>query len=312
MIISLVIGFRITSYGSPTLPEILLSEGFTQAKVKNGANRVFVTAKINSHDLTLLVDTGSATTVISRESAKANGIKEGRLFGSYLGVNGVDDEKSTEAVINSFSISGVELNRSPVIIINFKSDREDRFIKYDGLLGISTMKTNHALFSYTPALFFFNPQHAASRQIASLLHSARFAELAPPFHRPFYILPLFINGAKADTILDSGSPYTTIDTEFAYDHHIKEIPLIDSVFLNGIEGKESRLRAFKPKSLSISTYTLPTIEIAGSRFECFKKTDQDQTNWVIGLLGFDIIGQLNGLLDTGNDRLYLRKVPSTD
>lgn len=301
--------FLAAACSGATLQETLQGEGFTKVDVirKSGANRIFVTARINGHDFTLLVDTGATTTALSREAAVRNGIAEGKTVGSFHGINGVDDEKSTLAVIQSFSLAGVSLNPSPVVITNFQGLKENEDIKYDGLLGLTTMRRNHVVFSYLPALFFFNPRQAASRQMASILHSVKFAELAPPLFHGGYLLPLFINGHKADVILDSGAPYTLIDTNFAYAHSLKERPLNDSPYAIGIEGKDARIRVFKVKTLSISTFTIPAQEIAATRSDLFINRKNTEFESVVGLLGFDTVGKMYGLLDTGNDRLFLRR-----
>jgi hypothetical protein len=126
-------------------------------------------------------------------------------------------------------------------------------------------------------------------------------EVAPTYHDFYYTLPLVINGTVATVLLDSGAEFTIIEPEIAKAHSLEKVPT-RTIYIRGLNGKSLEATAYAPKTLAISTLKIPSYIMATVPLSQPKAE-------IGGLLGFDIIGSLFGLLDTGNDRLFLWTKP---
>lgn len=288
-----------------TLQDFLVAEGFTSVKVlrRMGDNRVSVAVKINGHELKLLVDTGAPLTLISRQAADRCDLVVEKQVGASHGTNGIADEHAGFAKIDSFSISGVELNPAPVMISNFHFPYlfgND----FDGLLGLATMKVNNVIYGFAPNLFLLNPARPATYKLSNLLAAQGYGEIQPQLDRGHYLLPMVINGASAMMIFDSGAQNTVVSLDFA--ERERMATSAGRLFSSGMDGKQSIGKVITPTRLSIASRIIPTMPIAAVKMEIFQQKTTTSRGAVDGLLAFDLIGRMSPLLDIGNDRLYLR------
>lgn len=302
-LLGLMVG--VGSIRAENLTERLVAEGFTSVKVlrRFGDSRVSVAVKINGHDLKLLIDTGAPYSLISRQAADRCEIVVEKNIGATRGTNGVADPNAGFAKIDSFTIGGVELNAVPVMISNFHYPYlfgND----FDGLLGLETMKANNVVFGYNPNLFLFNPQRPATYKLSTWMEAQGYSEIAPQYDRGHYLLPIVINGATANTILDSGAQSTVVSLDFAERERMAMTQ--GRLFSSGMDGKSTIGRMIQPKRLSIAMRIIPSQPIAAVRMEIFQQKLATSRGAIDGLLAFDLMASMAPVLDMGNDRLYLR------
>jgi hypothetical protein len=289
-----------------TVADLLHAQGYSEGKVfrKGGADADFIKVEINGHPFTLLIETGGGTTVISRKAAQKAGLLTARDLGSVSGVNGEADAHASLAQVTSFSIGGVALAPSPVVISNMKTEMDRDGIDFDGCLGLETMKANHAVFGYHPAVFYFQPHgNGAPGGVDAFLLRHGFSRVSLTPRKGEYLLVVSFDGTKAIMILESGSPHTYISEDLANRANLM-VDNLERMIGEGADGHDGVVQIFMPKQIAIGPLALPPLPVTAANFAMFVKTPK-YTPLADGELGFDVVGQLYSLLDTSHDWLYL-------
>jgi hypothetical protein len=286
-----------------TVADILHAQGFHDGPIfrERDDNADYIKVEINGHVLTLLIDTGAAETVLDSQAAKRAHVALGRDLGPVLGFNGYTDDHAHQALLSSFKIGGVELAPSPVRVATSQLGG-DEDVDCDGLLGLLTLKANHAVFGYDPARFYFRP--GPSREITGLdsfMLQHCFSRINLEVRHQQYFLPLTLNGATGEVVLDSGSFATLIAHDFAQRAHLQRQPF--GILGSGINNRLFVAELIKPKSIAIGPLALPTISLAelGPELDATHEKEPE----IEGFAGFDLIGRLYPLLDTVDDWLYV-------
>jgi hypothetical protein len=295
--------------GEAAIADLLRGEGFYSGPVfrRDGATEDFIKVEINGHTFTLLIDTGCYPTAISRERAEKAGLIAGRDLGPGGGFAGMADAHVNLAVVSSFRINGIELTASPVIMTTMRPHLNAGGVKFDGYLGLETLKRNHAVLGFDPALLFFQPQGpGASAGFDALLRSEGYARLPLATRESKYLFPMTFDGMPGNFVLDSGAIYTLIGASFADRAHLPAAG--GHSYGIGVGGRVFTNLLVRPGAIAAGPVPVPAISVAASPAADVYISD-DPSPLADGFVGFDLLGPLSPLLDAGHDCLYLRPLP---
>jgi predicted aspartyl protease len=134
---------------SRSVAGFFLTRGFTRIPTRLNANDHFdVEGAINGHSTRFILDTGSGTTLIDKQTAVKAGVSPAAVAGMAAGGAGGLVERSSGASIKELAIGGfkianaqVEVARVSSEILRSKSDAESNA----GVLGIEYLSTNFAV-----------------------------------------------------------------------------------------------------------------------------------------------------------------------
>jgi hypothetical protein len=136
------------------------------------------------------------------------------------------------------------------------------------MLGLATMKINHAFFGYDPAVFFFQPHGGGASGVDALLLGNGFARVSLALRKTEYLLPVSFDGTNATMMLDSGSANTMISQGLSDRAHLL-VDRGDRLFEEGIDGHDVVSFVVVPKKIAIGPMRLPTIPITAENEAAF-------------------------------------------
>lgn len=134
---------------SQAVAGFFLTRGFTRIPMRLNANHHFdVEGALNGHSARFIVDTGSGTTLIDKQTAVKAGVAPAAVAGMAAGGAGGLVERSSGASIKELAVGGfkianaeVEVARVSSDILRSKSDAESNA----GVLGIEYLSSNFAV-----------------------------------------------------------------------------------------------------------------------------------------------------------------------
>lgn len=295
-----------------TITDLLTSEGFIQIPLIHSpeADTDMVEVVIEGHKFRLLIDTGAPYTVLTRYAASRAHLESVQDLGASYGLNGIADKHMQLARVHSFKMHGIDLASSPLVFSTFNGATEEDGDDFDGLLGITALKRNNAVFCYDPALLFIRPQGGPGEKLQGFMQAARFDELQMHLRQQGrYYIPTAFNGVVANALLDSGAEFTTLDENLAKTAGMKPTLNLIHAHLEGIDGRRLESFGIRPKTISLVTIRVnPMVIMAAdlSTFDAFEKSGIKTD----AFLGFDLLGTMHAVLDVGNDRLYFFPNPA--
>jgi predicted aspartyl protease len=188
--------------------------GISPVRVQN--NHGFVTVKIgNSRPLTMLLDTGAASTVVSDHTAKELGLPEKQRFQLTTAADGRPVYGVT-TVMNGLEFAGVKFDRVPAMSFDLPNLERASCLRFDGVLGMDFLAPYVLVLDYAKGKAEITPTEAFSYNGSGYRMPFRYDR----GYIEFRAKVAMVGGVAVDTTfaLDSGAGIATgiiLSTPFA-------------------------------------------------------------------------------------------------
>ena len=281
---------------------VLQADGYGVVDLKRPEPNVLtVTANINGHKATLIVDTGALTEGIALESDQLRALgavataDRDRPATSATGKKvALKTARADRVVIGNVEISGV-----PLVVGSMQALRRPtnyRSVGADGLLGAYFLRTCSAVIDlHNLRLYLRPPGHGRRVDLAPALHAAGLAEARIGEK---CVVDVALNDTPGKMILDTGAFLATADVEFAYKAGASVAG--SRVGVQDVTGEISRTSIAHLKSFKIGGVPVRAPDLRLAKFPFYKETG----GVLVGLLGIDILGSNGAIIDFGQLKLY--------
>jgi predicted aspartyl protease len=260
-------------------------------------NEQTVEAKINGREVTLALDTGSPRTVLTQKCARRLGLNVVDTGHVTSGIGGATAGNLGIAQVQSFTLGGCEINRLSTIFVLPKDGHAGMT---DGLLGLDYLRLNVAIIPVAGSGFLIKPGTVPVVSIRSYLTKLGYTPVALATNLHSRLLAeSHINGHAVTVMIDSGACYSTFDAEsvsLAMEHNVTSTGLVTE----GIDGHRQENFRFTPAKFDLGGIELPPLTMLATSSPLLKHGE------VEGLLGVDVMGMHRGIVDLGENLLWLK------
>ena len=294
-----------TATGNSTLNSLLKQEGFGLVKLKqknlndekahkNDPKHLIIDAEINRVSASLMVDTGTPTTNIARDSLWKFGLVEqktsyrvtsplGSAFNKFYG----------SGTLGTLAMGGCVIQDVPVLI--------DAIPYVDGVLGSEDMHRIGAVLDCAdPTLYFAprGPHSGTSSKLAAMLQSNGFTQVPMRLTSDHRLeVACSINRVASTIVVDTGSLATCVDRNIAVKAGIK-MKRTRAVLI-GSGGASASVRIGHVKQFVIGDFVVGDADIS---FVGSKKAAHGSAY----LLGIGELVSNSAIIDIGGLNMYLR------
>lgn len=309
---------------SGTLTAFLSKQGLGGAKLERRfGNHLFVPVSINNRRGALMIDTGSPSTAIDRNSMNTFGLTVVKTDSSVGGLFGRSWERFGASKIKSIVMGNCTLTNVPVAIADFSSFNQDRsgpatgshiaeskaLAHINGLLGANEMMKFGMIVDCTRQMLYVNPNgrsSAVSQGLASFLAARGFTRIPIRLNaNDHFDVQGALNGHATRFILDTGSATTLIDTQVA----IKSgtgVTALAGYGAGGAGGLVEGVNRAGVKELAIGNFKLANAEVVVAHVSRDVLLSKSATESNAGVLGQEYLSSNFAVIDMGGLALYLR------
>ena len=297
---------RNTSADNSTLDSLLKQEGFGVVKLKqqnlgnqtahkNAPKHLIVDVEVNRVSASLMVDTGTPTTNIARNSLKKFGLVEQKTPYRVISPLGSgSNEFYGISKLNTLAMGNCVIQDLPVVI---------GAIPYvDGVVGSDDMHRIGAVLDCTePALYFAprGPSSDTSSKLAAMLQSNGFTRVPLRLTLDHRLeVACSIDGVPATIIVDTGSLATCLEKSIGIKAGI--IMKRTRTVLMGSGGASKRVSIGHVKQFAIGDFKIRDADIS---FVQLKKAAHPSAY----LLGIGELVSNAAIIDVGGLSMYLRR-----
>ena len=266
-----------------------------------------IASTINGKPATLLVDTGSATSSITHQSADKLGLKLTPLPGHMFGVGG--ESKLDKAVLNEVSLGPLTFHKQVMFVT------QDNNMEQDLLLGADFLfQKDLEMSMQARTLNMFKAQGCDGAFLAYWDADAQDVPLEKtPVGDPRAVVTVELNGKKLRAMLDSGAQRSVINLAAAAKLGVtpESLDVVKQGNASGIGKQDIKRWQATFKSFSIGGETINNPKIAMADLYGVAKTDSVHTGDIIFdeeepemLLGADFLRAHHVLFAFSQRRLY--------
>ena len=311
-----------------TLTSALSKQGLAGAKLERRyGNHLFVAVSINNHPGALMVDTGSPSTLIDRNSVNTFGLTVektdstvGGLFGRTWEREGVSEVKSiamgncvlTNVPVAIADLSGMNPERSAAATGSHISDSK-AMAHLNGVLGAREMLKFGMIMDCTRQMLYISPNgatSAASQSLANFLVTRGFTRIPMRVNaNDHFDVEGALNGHATRFIVDTGSANTLIDTQVAVKSGTG-VTALAGYGAGGAGGLVEGVNRTGVKELVIGNFKLVNAEVVVAHVSGEVLLSKSATESNAGVLGQDYLSANFAVIDTGGKALYLRRPDS--
>ena len=307
-----------------TLTSALSKQGLAGAKLQRRyGNHLFVSVAINNRPGALMIDTGSPSTLIDRNSVNTFGLTVektdatvGGLFGRTWEREGVSKVKSiamgncvvTNVPVAIADLSGMNPERSAAATGSHISDSK-AMAHLNGVLGTREMVKFGMIIDCTRQMLYINPNGASSavsQSLAKFLASRGFTRIPVRLNANDHLdVEGTLNGHATRLIVDTGSANTLIDTQVA----VKSGTGVTALASYGAGGAGNLVEGVNRtgvKELAIGNFKLANAEVVLAHVSGEILLSKSTAESNAGVLGQDYLSTNFAVIDMGGRALYLR------
>ena len=278
------------------LSQYLAQHDYRSVTVDTGNNREIVEAKVNGKRVSLVVDTGCGRTTLRAACARHLGLDVHDSGEQTWGVGGMIKEDMGIALINSFQLSNFDINRTNTIQVFPKSNSWD---DADGLLGFDFLHLNAVLLPVGASFFLFKPGTRPVPNIDHFMDLAGFKSMPLHYFDGGFRILGHVNGRPFEAIVDCGATYSVFDGGYLRKMGESYFRPLKGNW-SGVDGRNTPSFGFTPKQLSLGTLDIKPVEVTMIEQPYFTKEGAN------ALLGFDILGKHDAIVDLGHDVLWMK------
>lgn len=275
-------------------------------------NILSVKARVNGHEVRLIVDTGCESVSLRRSLLPSLGLKTTAHPKKIFGVSGKSEDSARMGTADSVQVGNVALTGVPITftdlgVFNAVSQqtitgsfiRLPRLQEGDGFLGADYLSACSAVIDLQNLrLYLRAPGTGRRTDLGPGLRGVGMTEI--PFsnpHRNRYYVKAEVNGVSGQMMLDTGD-YLTILAAGApglkLEGFSSRLQTID------VTGAASRVSRVALRSFRVGDFLVPTNEPV-----LLQSLSLGTESRLLGLLGMDVIGRNAGIIDCGQRKLYL-------
>src|SRR2546430_1135282 len=296
---------RDTATDNSTLDSLVKQEGFGVVKLrqenldnqkahKNDPKHLVVDVEVNRVSASLMVDTGTPTTNITRSRLKEFGLVEQK---TSLRVTSPLRSASNKffgiAKLNTLAMGNCMMQDLPVLI--------DAIPYVDGVFGSDDMHRIGAVLDCSePALYYAprGPSSDTSGKLAAMLQNNGFTQVPMRLTSNHRLeVACSINGVPSTAIVDTGSLATCMEKSIGIKAGI--IMKRTRTALMGSGGASARVRTGRVEQFAIGDFEIRDANIS---FVDLKKVDHPSAN----LLGIGELVANSAIIDVGGLSMYMR------
>jgi hypothetical protein len=121
-----------------------------------------------------------------------------------------------------------------------------------------------------------------------------------------FLVPVIINDVYGYAIIDTGSPYTMIDST-KFEHEIFRTTTYSNYHITDVKGTRRSLNTLKLDKFMIDKYSINQhLTVPFMKMESRDFKTREKNIILLGLIGLEILISHNAIIDFGNHKLYLR------
>jgi len=294
-----------TASDNSTLNSFLKQEGFGAVKLtqrnlgnqktrKNQPKHLIIEVEVNRVSASLMVDTGTPTTNIMRDSLEKFGIAEQNTSSQVTSPLGSASDKFYGiARLNTLAMGNCVIQDVPILI--------DAIPYVDGVLGSEDMhKIGAVLDCAEPTLYYAprGPSSDTSSKLAAMLQSNGFTQVPMRLTSNHRLeVACSIDGVPSTIIVDTGSQVTCVDKSIGIKAGIKMKRT--RTVLTGSGGASASVTIGRVKQFVIGKFEVRDADIS---FVGLKKADHSSAY----LLGIGELVSNSAIIDVGDLSMYLR------
>jgi predicted aspartyl protease len=325
LLLAAVIPFRAQSQqSSGTLAGFLSKQGLAGAKLERRfGNHLLVPVSINNRLGTLMIDTGSPSTVIDANSVNTFGLTVEKTGSNVGGLFGRSWERFGTSKVKNIAMGNCIVTNVPVAIADFSGFNRDRsgpatgshisdsksLAHINGILGIKEMVKFGMIIDCTRQMLYVNPNGrspAASQSLTGFLAARGFARIPMRLNANHHFdVEGALNGHSTRLIVDTGSANTLIDKQVAV-RSGTGIDALAGVGANGAGGLVEGVNRTGVKELVIGNFRIANAEVVVAHVSGHILLSGSASESNAGVLGQEYLSSNFAVIDMGGMALYLR------
>ena len=272
-------------------------------------NRPMVPISVNGKAAWMLVDTGSADTVLFDGAARDLGLRESTVEGvRFFGVGGGQQAYAT--VIKEVGIAGVKARGLKVFVIGSRGSVDDAGLLGRDLLGHWDLEFDLA----ENVIRLWTAQNCGGRSLAYWTKEPELAELDRDDAADAYRVRIKLNGRPYEAVLDSGAYTSVVTTDMASSAGVAAADYGKEVsYSHGIGDATAATRTATFKEIQIGDETVSHAKLQVANL--FAADTERRTGSILArpveglrtppmLLGADFLRSHRVLVAGGQHRLY--------
>jgi predicted aspartyl protease len=325
LLLAVLTPFRAQSQQSTgTLAGFLSRQGLGGAKLERRVgNHLFVPVSINNRRAALMIDTGSANTIIDVNSVNTFGLTVGKTDSNVGGLFGRSWERFGTSKVKSIAMGNCTVTNVPVAIADFSTFNRDRTVPatgshiseskalahINGLLGANEMVKFGMIIDCTRQMLYLNPNGRSavvSQGLASFLASRGFTRIPMRLNaNDDFVVEGALNGHSTRFIVDTGSGTTLIDTQVAVKSGTG-VTALRGYGADGAGGLVEGVNRTGVKELAIGNFKLANAEVVVAHVSKDILLSNSAAESNAGVLGQEYLSSNFAVIDVGGMALYLR------
>jgi predicted aspartyl protease len=307
-----------------TLASVLSKQGLAGAKLERRyGNHLFVAVSINNRPGALMVDTGSPSTLIDRNSVNTFGLTVEKTDSTVGGLFGRTWEREGVSKVKSIAMGNCVLTNVPVAIADLSGMNPERsaaatgshisdskgMAHLNGVLGTREMLKFGMIIDCTRQMLYISPNgatSAVSQSLANFLVTRGFTRIPMRVNaNDHFDVEGALNGHATRFILDTGSANTLIDTQVAVKAGTG-VTALAGYGAGGAGGLVEGVNRTGVKELAIGNFELASAEVVVAHVSGEVLLSKSATESNAGVLGQDYLSANFAVIDVAAKALYLR------
>ena len=284
------------------------------AQLRRGQlNQLWLEATVENVKGAMMVDTGSPSTVLSQD--KFGFLLRGpehQLPPGVMASTRVNSLAAKVALARDFRLGGNDLGGTLVKLVGERYlsggafPYRDRRRDFDGMLGENFLRRYHGIVDCQRQLLYLILGPTQAVNLTANLPANGWTRVPMADTGSHFTVPCTLSGHHFRLIVDTGSPFTSVDDGLA---HTAGLSSNDLPMRGGLVGNDpAHLEEARVKTLQIGDYTASDVcmtmnehlqrDLGGAR--------QADGLPIVGLLGGDTLGFNGAVIDVGEHALYLK------
>lgn len=309
-----------TARAQTKLSGVLEASGYRWVPLKRPTrNTIAAEVAVNGRRALLVVDSGAPASGLRREWLRRLGLTSTAMDDEVRGAGGSVEKGLRRVEVNNLQVGPVVVGRFPLVISDYVGLHNVQGASYvptgsfipvrpemgermnvDGFFGADLLTACHAIVDLKNyRLYLKPPAGRADAPLSAGLRGAGLVEIplehAASGHR--YLVRAEVNGQSGTLLLDTGANLTNLNLREA--GRLRLTLEHSNVRSLDVGGRASETRYARLESLRLGDWEL--------RGKGVGLQNISGASGLLGLLGVDVIGTHGGIVDFGQNRLYLER-----
>lgn len=302
-----------------TITSTLIEYGFTPVGLKRAQNHVYARCKLNGRDVSLIVDTGAQSTLVSALKLASLTGPVKKVEGHAYGMLGQMSSSVRAGEISDFQVGAYKAGVHPVGLWDFSRHTPAEVgMSVDGLLGIDFLRRHQAVIDCFQMNLFLKAPSApsSSAALSAGLRAGGCTEIPIHLAPDGLAVSTRINGTAGYLVVDTGSPWTILREHAIADLKLRRASTgiafrAGNIVRQGIGDVSGRggtaLQMVYFTTMEIGGFNVPTQGVGVADLPTLKGGGPGGV--FFGYLGQDLLAYYVGVIDCHALKLFLRVDP---